>query len=74
MSIQAQRVAEMLDMLPEDDQNFVYEFVCKLIKAWDPEYTKLTPAEVKELEEARNGEFVNSEDIDWDNPDNYSKI
>ena len=72
MCIQAERVAQMMEMLPEEEQNFAYEFVCRLIRAWDPDFTKLTPAEAKELEEARNGEFINSKEIDWDNPDNYA--
>ena len=35
--------------------------------SWDPDYTKLTPDERIRLEKAENGEYVNAEDIDWDN-------
>ena len=42
--------AEMLDMLPEKEQNFAYELMKKLVLAWDPDFTKLTPDEKKRLE------------------------
>ena len=41
----------------------------KLTNKWDPDYTKLTPSEEKNLKEAMNGEFVSSNEIDWDNLD-----
>ena len=68
MSI-SEQVAQMVDMLPGDDQHFALEFVKKLVLAWDPDFTKLTPAEAQELEEARaecaRGETVRLEDVDW---------
>lgn len=36
------------------------ELVKRLVLAWDPDFTKLT------LEEAENGEYIDSENIDWD--------
>ncbi len=39
----------------------------RLVLAWDPDFTKLTPEERSRLEEAENGEYVDSESIDWDN-------
>lgn len=54
MSELNQRIATMLEMLPEEDQIFAYEFVRKLVQAWDPDYTKLTPSEKLSLEEAMN--------------------
>lgn len=60
---------EMLEMLPESEQEFASQFIKRLVLAWDPEYTKLTPAERKELEAAEqridNGEYVKDCDIDW---------
>ena len=35
----------MMDMLPDEDKNFAYEFIKKLVKAWDPDFTKVTPEE-----------------------------
>lgn len=52
MSTIAQNISNLVDMLPEDEQVFAFEFVKKLVKAWDPDYTKLTPQEAKSLEEA----------------------
>jgi len=40
----AQQIANMVDMLPETDQALAFELVKKLVLAWDPDYTKLTPA------------------------------
>ncbi len=40
-----------------------------LVLAWDPDFTKVTPAERAELEEAKkeieNGETVSHDDINW---------
>lgn len=60
----------LLEVLPENDQNFALEFIKKLVLAWDPDFTKLTPAEQRELEEARrdieeNG-TVSHIDINWE--------
>ena len=46
------------------------EFIKKLVLAWDPDYTKVTPAERKALEEAEkdvaeNG-TISHDDINWD--------
>lgn len=60
-------MAEMFDMLPEQDQNLAYELIKKLVLAWDPDFTKLTPKERKELEEAENDtETISHENINWD--------
>ena len=34
---------------------------------WDPDFTKVTPAERKRIEEAENSGFVSDSEIDWDN-------
>ena len=48
----------------------VIEFIKKLVLAWDPDYTKVTKSEAERLdramEEFKNGEVVDSEDINWD--------
>ena len=57
----------MLDMLPENDQNLAFEIIRKLVLAWDPDFTKLTPKERKELEEAENDtEYISHNAINWD--------
>ena len=57
MSI-AQEISQMVTILPESEQNMIYEMVKRFVLAWDPDYTKLTPQEAKELEEAKNGEYI----------------
>jgi hypothetical protein len=68
----SEQVAHLVDMLPDNEQLFALEFVKRLILAWDPDFTKLTPQEAADLEQARlefeRGEFVRHEDIDWDDP------
>ncbi len=67
MSEKTMQMAEMLDMLPENDQNLAFEIIRKLVLAWDPDFTKLTPKERKELEEAENDpEYISHNEIDWD--------
>ena len=61
--------ARMMAMLPESEQTFAYEFIKKLVKAWDPDFTKVTPEEAANLAAAEKGEFLNEEDIDWDHLD-----
>ena len=66
----AQQIASMVDMLPENDQRLAYELVKKLVLAWDPDFTKVTPQEAQALAEAeehfKNGEYVTINEIDWD--------
>lgn len=66
----ARQIAGMVDMLPESDQKLAYELIKKLVLAWDPDFTKVTPQEAQTLAEAeehfKNGEYVTMDDIDWD--------
>jgi len=63
-------VSTLVEALPESEQNLAYEFIKRLVLAWDPDYTKLTPIERKRLDDARadyeQGNFVSHEDINWD--------
>ncbi|MEG1028093.1 MAG: hypothetical protein RSE07_05330 [Oscillospiraceae bacterium] len=69
MSVMAQQVAQMLDMLPEQDQNLAYELIKKLVLAWDPDFTKVTPEELKNIkiaeQEILNGETIKHSEINW---------
>lgn len=70
MSAATKEVINLMEILPESDQNFVLEFIKKLVLAWDPDYTKVTSAERKALEEAEkdiaeNG-TVSHDAINWD--------
>ena len=56
----------MLDMLPDEEKSFAYEFIKKMVKAWDPDFTKVTPDEARRIEAAEQSGFVDESDIDWD--------
>ena len=66
----AQQIADMVDMLPEKDQALAFELVKKLVLAWDPDFTKVTPAEAKELEQAvaemEAGDYVTDQAVNWE--------
>jgi hypothetical protein len=68
-----QEIISMVDMLPEEEQNLAYEFIKRLVIAWDPDYTKTTPAERNAIRqgelEIENGEYYDDDEIDWDNLD-----
>lgn len=70
MSTVTKEVINLMEILPESDQNFALEFIRKLVLAWDPDYTKVTPAERKILEEAEKDIVENGtiphDDINWD--------
>ena len=70
MNATIEKAVGLLEILPENDQNFALEFIRKLVVAWDPDFTKLTPSEREELEEidrdiAKNG-TIPHESINWD--------
>ena len=71
MSALAMDIARMVRMLPESDQKFAHEFVKKLVLAWDPDFTKVTSEEFREIKEAEEGEFLSENEIDWDNLEKY---
>jgi len=61
------RTIELMEMLPEDDQKFAFEFIKKLVLAWDPDFTRLTDKEKSYIEKAKSEISLNSNEIDWDN-------
>ena len=69
MSEITKEITYLVDMLPEQDQNLAYELIKKMVLAWDPDFTKLTPTEKNRLEiaeaEMANGEYVTHNQIDW---------
>ena len=65
MSNVAMDAARLLDMLPETDQNFAYEFIKKLVLAWDPDFTKVTEEEADRIRKAEESGFVDDSEIDW---------
>ncbi len=72
MSEIAMNAARMLNLLPEEDQNFALEFIKKLVQAWDPDFTKVTPEEAARISAAENSGFISEDEIDWDDLAKYS--
>lgn len=70
MSTTTKQAINLMELLPESEQNFALEFIKKLVIAWDPDFTKVTPAERAKLEEAQreieNGEAISHDAINWD--------
>lgn len=67
MSTATKEIIDLMEILPESDQNLALELIRKLVVAWDPDFTKLTPAEKKELDEAMaDTETIPHEAINWD--------
>ena len=70
MSGIVKEAAGLMEILPENDQMFALEFIKKLVLAWDPDFSKVTPFERMELEEiekdmAEHG-TIPHEAINWD--------
>ncbi len=66
MSSIAIEAARLMDALPEADKVFAYEFIKKLVLAWDSDFTKVTAEEAKRIEEAENSGYVDEDEIDWE--------
>ena len=45
MSTTTKQAINLMELLPESEQNFALEFIKTLVIAWDPDFTKVTPAE-----------------------------
>ena len=73
MSDMATEAARMMDMLPESDRNLAFELIKKLVLAWDPDFTKTTPAEAAQIAAAEAGEFIEDSEIDWNNLNKYAE-
>jgi hypothetical protein len=69
MSETIKQTINMLEMLPDQEQSLALEIVKRLVLAWDPDFTKLTPEERRRLEAAENGEYLDLESIEWNNID-----
>lgn len=67
MSTVTKEAIDLMEILPESEQEFALEFIKKLVLAWDPDFTKLTPIEKASLEEAlADPETIPHDAINWD--------
>ena len=39
----------------------------KLVRAWDPDFTKVTSEEARQIAHAEESGFIDADEIDWDN-------
>ncbi len=72
MSPRTNEIAKMIDSLPATEQELAYEFVKRLVLAWDPDYTKVTVSEAQDIQNAEKSGFLNDAEIDWDNLSKYA--
>lgn len=72
MSTFQREIDSMLELLPDSEQKLAYEFIKRLVLAWDSDYTKVTPQEREQLEQAEMSGFVSEDEIDWDNLSKYA--
>ena len=67
MATRTQEIANLVDMLPESEQDLAYEVLRRMVLAWDPDYTKATPAETAAMEQGiadyERGDAVSLGDI-----------
>jgi hypothetical protein len=70
MSPVTKQIVEMIDMLPEQEQQLAFELIKRMVLAWDSDFTKLTPFERERLNKAekeiQNGETASHSEVDWD--------
>ena len=60
-------ILKMLEILPTEDQELAYNLIKKLVIAWDPDFTKVTPEEAIQIKKAENSGFIPEDEIDWEN-------
>ena len=67
MATTRKQTIEMLQYLPDEELKTINSLVKMLIRAWDPDFTKVTEEEGKRIEEAENqiesGEYYTDEDV-----------
>ena len=66
MSTISTDTAKMIDILPADEQRFAFEFVKRLVLAWDPNFTKVTVEESEHIKAAEESGYIPEDEIDWD--------
>ena len=69
MSTQVLEATNLMESLPVEDQDLALQMIKKIVLAWDPNFTKVTPAERMRLdkaeEEYKRGEVVEDSDEIW---------
>lgn len=67
MSEKTKEMFQLVDMLPESEQNFISEMIKRVVLAWDPDFTKVTDLERERMDvaqkELEQGEYISHEDV-----------
>jgi len=67
MSALKQQTIEMVNMLPDTEVAIINELLKKLVRAWDPDFTKATPQEKERIDtavrEMESGIYFTEEDV-----------
>lgn len=70
MSEKTKELIKLIDILPEKEQDLISEMVKRVVLAWDPDFTKVTPAEGERIrlaeDEFQRGEVFTEGDINWE--------
>lgn len=56
---------DLLELLPQDEQVLINDLVKKLVRAWDPDFTKVTEIEKSNIESALKDNETFSHDEVW---------
>lgn len=71
MATRVQEIARMIDMLPEQEQELAFQLIKRMVLAWDPDFTRVTPDEAASIHAAEDSGFIPEENIDWNNLSKY---
>lgn len=67
MEYDPKEMIELIEQLPETERALIYEIIKRVYLAWDPDFTKVTPAERESMKEAeedlKNGVFYTHEEV-----------
>lgn len=67
MSEKTKELLQIVDMLPDTEQDFIYEMIKRVVLAWDPDFTKATETEKARMniaeKELENGEVFTHEQV-----------
>ena len=49
----------------------MYDFIKRMLFEWDSDYTKVTEQEREKIAHADTSSFIDEDEIDWDNIEEY---
>ena len=66
MSSIVAEISRTVEVLPQEEQLFAYELIKRLVRAWDPNFTKVTADEAHKIKLAEESGFVDEDEVNWD--------